>query len=664
MRGAHYLRILGLSLGFAWSVYQLGVGFTRGLPELVFLPLHVLFAVAITMALIPGFRVSNADDGRPRTGGEPDQAPEDAPRNLLEMIVSSLAILLAVLIGVYFFVNSDPISRRIPMVMSLSGMQILIGTCVVLLVLEATRRTAGLGMLIVVSVFILYAMFGEFFPGRLAATPMPFADFIDQQVFTTSGVFGVPTAISATYVFYFVLFAAFLEFSGGGRLFIDLSMRVTKNARGGAAKAAILSSGMIGMSSGSAVANVMSTGVFTIPLMKESGYKPRVAAAAEALASTGGQIMPPIMGAAAFIMANTLGMPYGEIIKAAALPALLYFFIVFAAMDLEARRMGMKPGDLAHAVDERAGYLRRMHLLVPLIYLVYGVVTGRSLMMSALEAIALSVLASWILPETRMGLTRIIHVLAQGGARVISVAVPCAAAGIVVGVVSQTGIGIRFTESLVSISQASLFVGLLVVMLGCLIMGMGLPTTAAYIMAATLFAPALVRMGVEPLAAHFFVFYFACLSMITPPVALASYAAAAVANTSAAATGWTAAVIGMPLFLLPYAFIMDTSLLAQSGLFVTVTHFTTALIGALFFVASTSGFLIARNRMHETALFFVGAAGLFFPSTVTAIAGLALVALGTGSQWYRHNRNSSAQGDDLAPVSGAQTEAKNREERQ
>ncbi len=652
-RLATYMGRLGLALGFCWSVYQLGIGFTRGLPELVFLPLHVLFAVAVTFAFLPAWR-SDAE--------EPEQHSSASfpVRSLPDIATSLLAIVVAVALALYFIVNSEAISRRIPMVMPLDTIQLVVGALVLLLVLEATRRTAGLGMLIVVGAFILYAIFGHLMPGPLASTSMPFADFIDQQVFTTSGVFGVPTAISATYVFYFVLFAAFLEFSGGGRLFIDLSMRVTRHARGGAAKAAILSSGLIGMSSGSAVANVMSTGVFTIPLMKEAGYKPRMAAAAEALASTGGQIMPPIMGAAAFIMANTLGMPYGEIIKAAALPALLYFFVIFVSVDLEARRAGMKPGDLPMH-GHSAGYLRRLHLLIPLIYLVYSVVTGRSLMMSAVEAIGLSIVASWVLPESRLTFLPVINALARGGSRVISVAVPCAAAGIVVGVVSQTGIGIRFTELLVSMSLSSLFLALVVVMIGCLIMGMGLPTTAAYIMAATLFAPALVRLGIEPLAAHFFVFYFACLSMITPPVALASYAAASIAGTSASAAGWTGALVGFPLFLLPFAFVMETSLLGQGEVLTTIVHLATGATGALFFVATTRGFLIVRNNLLESGLFLLGGAGLFFPHTLTAVLGLLAVAAGTMSQLYRAKRISPPLGEKTS-LSGAQNQPQHRED--
>jgi TRAP transporter 4TM/12TM fusion protein len=637
------LRLMGLVLAFFWSVFHLGIGLTTGLPDLVYLPLHVVFAVAISLAIVPAAGVALEGAGNDSQKGS---------RGVIDLVFSFIGVAAAIYIGYYFVANANALSRRIPMVFSLSETQIAIAIVLIGLVLEATRRTAGMGMVIVVSCFILYALFGHYVPGIMASTPMGFDAFLDQQVYTTSGIFGVPTSISATYVFYFVLFAAFLEFSGGGKLFIDLALGVTRRARGGPAKAAVVSSGLMGMTSGSAVANVMSTGVFTIPLMTTAGYSKRMAAATEAMASTGAQIMPPLMGAAAFIMAATLGVPYINIAWAAAIPALLFFTTVFIAVDFEARKRGMVADRSKGGPNALMANLTRLHLLLPLIYLVWSIVTGRSLMMSALEAIGLCVLASWVLPDTRLYPLRLIELLAKGGARVISVAVPCAAAGIVVGVVSQTGIGVRFTEVLVSVSQANLFLALVIVMFGCLVMGMGLPTTAAYIMAATLFAPALVRLGIEPLAAHFFVFYFACLSMITPPVALASYAAASVSGASASATGWLAAWVGLPLFLIPFAFVTDMALLGQEPLLYTLSHIGTALIGVTFFVAALSGFLIIHNKIHESLLFFAGAAGFFFPNLYAALAGAVLIALGVGLQYRRYRASPSERTQEM---SAAQT---------
>lgn len=628
-----YLRMTGLGLAFGWSIFQLAVALSPGLQDMVFLPVHAFFAVAVSLAMAPAWEKA------------PDSANPALPagRGTLDIAFSVVGIVVAVLLATYFIFNADSLSRRIPLVQRLDGLQLAIGIATIIFVLEAARRTAGLGMLVVVVVFIAYGIFGWVLPGGLATTPVALGDFVDQLVFTTNGVFGVPLAVSATYVFYFVLFAGFLEFSGGGRLFIDVALGLTRGARGGPAKAAVIGSGLMGMTSGSAVANVVSTGVFTIPLMKAAGYTPRMAAAVEALASTGAQIMPPLMGAAAFIMANTLGVGYGDIITAAALPALLYFATVFIAVDLEARRRGLKVGaGQAKEVAPTGDYLKRVHLLLPLVYLIYAVVSGRSLMMSALEAMGLVVVVSWFRRETRLYPKDIIEILAKGGSRVISVAVPCAAAGIVVGVVAQTGIGLRFSEFLVGLSSNNVLLALIVVMFGCLVMGMGLPTTAAYIMAATLFAPALIHLGITPIAAHMFVFYFACLSMITPPVALASYAAASVAGTSAMATGWTAALIGIPLFLLPYAFVADPALLGQASILEGAVRFVVALIGMGAFVAAIGGYMLKKNTLPETALLLLGACGVIFPATYANLTGGVLLGLALALQIMRGHKKTGA----------------------
>lgn len=460
------LRNVGFSLAVAWSLFQLGVGLTVGLPDLIFLPIHVGFALAVSFILIPF-----------REGMGHDEEIIVRSRGVIDIATSITAAFAAVAISAYYVLNYEALSLRIPLVDPLTTVQMTVGIALVLLVIEATRRTAGMGMVTVVAIFICYAFFGWALPGSLATSPIGIGEFIDQQVFTTEGIFGSPISISATYVFYFVLFAAFLEISGGGKLFIDMSLHLTRRAKGGAAKAAVVSSALMGMTNGSAVANVMSVGVFTIPLMKKSGYPARFAGAIEALASTGGQIMPPLMGAAAFIMANTLGLSYGHIVIAATIPALLYYVAVFITVDLEARRSSIGGVPAEGGIEE--GYLKRLHLLIPLLYIVYAIVSGHSLMMSALQAIGFVILVSWFSAETRLWPGRIFSILSSGAARVISVAIPCAAAGMIVAVVSQTGIGIRFTEFLVGIAGSSLILALVVVMVGCIVMGMGLPTTAS-----------------------------------------------------------------------------------------------------------------------------------------------------------------------------------------
>lgn len=626
------LHLTGYALAFAWALFQLGIAFGPGLPDMVLLPVHALFAIAVTFALEPGW--SRRSDGGQSVAGVS-----------LDVALNFLVILAALVIGVYFVFSADALSRRIPMFDTLNTMQIVLGVAVILMVLEAARRSAGMGIVVVAVAFIAYALLGSYLPAGFATSPLSLADFVDQMVFGTAGVFGVPLSVSATYVFYFVLFAGFLEYSGGGRLFIDIALRLTRNARGGPAKAAVTGSGLMGMASGSAVANVVSTGVFTIPLMKSAGYTSRMAAAIEALASTGAQIMPPLMGAAAFIMANTLGLPYSDIVIAATLPALLYFCAIFVAVDFEARRRGLVPGagTAGESGEEGESQLKRVHLLIPLVYLVVCVVAGRPLMLSALQSIALVVIVSWIRKSTRLYPKAIVEALIKGSARVINVAVPCAAAGIVVGVVAQTGIGLRFTELLVQVSGDNLIIALTVIMVGCLIMGMGLPTTAAYIMASTLFAPTLTRLGVAPIAAHMFVFYFACLSMITPPVALASYAAASIAGSRPNETGWTAAFVGIPLFLLPYAFVTHLELLGQGGFVMAALRFIWALIGMSAIVSGITGHLLVRNRPVEGwALAFAGVA-ILVPTTASNIAGAVVLAIVVGLQLLRVRNAPSAQ---------------------
>lgn len=617
------LKFVGYSLAVLWAIFQLSLALGPGLPDLVLLPVHTAFALAVTFALVP--HASKAS-----------HTEYTSPLKTAGICFSVLAIGVSLAIGAYFATYADALSRRIPMVHSLSEFQLAIGVMVLALVLEAARRTAGMGIVYVVLTFVAYALLGHHLPGAFASSPLQFAEFIDQIVFGTSGIFGVPISVSASYVFYFVLFAAFLEISGGGRLFIDIALGLTKNARGGPAKAAVTGSALMGMASGSAVANVVSTGVFTIPLMKRAGYSPRMAAAVEALASTGAQIMPPLMGAAAFIMANTLGRPYSDIVVAALLPAILFFATVFIAVDFEARRRGLQAGTGTEDASEIGeSRLMRAHLLIPLVYLVVCVVSGRSLMMSALEAIGLVLLVSWLRKSTRLYPRAIVEALAKGSARVINVAIPCAAAGIVVGVVAQTGIGLRFTEFLVGISGDNLIVVLMVVMVGCLIMGMGLPTTAAYIMAATLFAPAMVRIGVPPIGAHMFVFYFACLSMITPPVALASYAAASVAGSSASGTGWTAAFVGIPLFMLPFAFVTNIALLGEAGILEAGALFIWSLAGVAALVSGITGYLLVRSRTWEKWVLAIGGALVLLPSGPANVVGAAAVLAAFWAQFPR-----------------------------
>ncbi len=605
------LFVTGMLIAGLWSVVQVSFVFMAGYDELVLMPVHLAFALAVTFALVPLVpperKVDEGGDPRPR-------------RNPFDAALSVLAIAASAAIMVFYLLNEDRLALRIPQVDPLTFADEVAGLALVILVVEAARRTAGLGMTIVVLVFIAYAFLGPSLPMGLRHSGLSFDEFIDLQALTTEGIFGVPISVSATYVFYFILFGAFLDVSGGGRLFIDLAVSATGRYRGGAAKAATTGSALMGMTSGSAVANVMGTGIFTIPLMKRTGYTPQVAASVEALASTGGQVMPPLMGAAAFIIAQNLGVPYSQIVTAAIIPAAIYYIAVLVAVDIEARYRRIQPIPAEDMVPVRESMLR-LHLLLPIVYLVYAVMTGRQLMAAAVESIGVVLVVSLFSAATRMGPRAVLKALAEGGSRAIMVAVPCAAAGIIVGVVVQTGVGVRFTELLVGLSRDNLLICLIAVSCGCIIMGMGLPTTAAYIMGATLFAPALHQLGVNALAAHFFVFYFACLSMITPPVALASYAAASIAGASASRVGWTTVRFGLPAFLVPYAFVAEPAMLMEGDLSDAAISFGTALVGVYALAAGNIGFLRRKNRRLESVLLIVAAFALIYPSAWVSLAG-------------------------------------------
>ena len=384
-------------------------------------------------------------------------------------------------------------------------------------------------------------------PGLLAHRGLSLERFIDLQVLSPNGIFGLPIGVSAELVFYFILFGAFLERSGGGELFSDMAYSVTGRVRGGAAKASLVSSALYGTISGSAVANVVVDGMITIPLMKRSGFQPHFAAAVEAVASTGGQIMPPVMGAAAFILAQIVGVSYWQVAIAAAIPAFLYYVALFFAIDFESAKRGLVGLTKAELPDVKTGLKLRIHLIIPLALLVYYIIAGTIMPVTAvLRALAAVVIISFLRRATWMTPARILGALEKGAKESVSVAIPCAVAGIIIGVVINSGLGLKFTDIMLFLSGGYLPVTLILVMIAVIILGMGMPTSAAYLMAAILMAPALINLGVPTLAAHLFIFYFAVISMITPPVALASYAAASIGEADLWKTGIAGMKIAFP----------------------------------------------------------------------------------------------------------------------
>ncbi|MBE6074912.1 MAG: TRAP transporter permease [Selenomonas ruminantium] len=503
-----------------------------------------------------------------------------------------------------------------------------VGLLGILLVIEATRRVVGLPMVCVVLAFLAYAFAGPYMPGVLAHRGLTVSQLVSHLYFTTEGIFGIPLGVSSTFIFLFILFGAYLESTGLGKFFIDLANSIAGWASGGPAKVAVLSSGLMGTVSGSSVANVVGTGSLTIPMMKKLGYHKNFAGAVEAAASTGGQLMPPVMGAAAFLMAEFVGVPYIDIVKAAVVPAFLYFAGVWLGVHFEAKRENLK-GIPRDQLPKITTLIReRGHLAIPLILIVYLLVSGYTPMRAALVAIVLSIVCSALRKSTRMRPIEIVRGLETGARNVLGVLVACAAAGIIIGVVTKTGVGLKLASGLLQLSGGLLLPTMFFTMITAIILGMGVPTTANYVITSTIAAPALVQMGVPVLAAHMFVFYFGIIADVTPPVALAAYAGSGISGGNALKTGINASKLAIAAFIIPYIFVLSPVLLMMEGsvaelLFSTVT----ALAGMIALSSALIGYLAANCLWLERILLVVGGLLMIQPGLLTDAIGLTLFGL-------------------------------------
>lgn len=494
-------------------------------------------------------------------------------------------------------------------------------------VLEMTRRTTGLALTIIAGLFILYGYFGKYLPGLLYHKGYSWPRILT-YLFSLDGILGLPIFVSATYVYIFVVFGSFLRSSGVGDYFIKFANALVGWARGGPAKVAIVSSSLFGTVSGSSAANVVGTGSFTIPMMKSMGYKPHFAAAVEAVASTGGQIMPPVMGAGAFLMAEILGIPYVKVLVAAILPAVLYYIAVYFMVDFEAAKTGLV-GLPKEKLPDRRETFKEIYMFLPLAVLVYFIAIKMvSIVRAGTMALATCILVSWMKKERRMGFKQIINSLSSGALGAIEMAGTCAAAGIVIGIISQTGVGLKFASILLSLSEKSLALALFLSMVVAIILGMGMPTTAAYAICAAVITTGLVKLGAIPLAAHLFVFYFACISAITPPVALAAYAGAAIAKANPNQVGFTAMKLGAAAFIVPYMFVFEPSLLLMGKPQDVILVGISALIGTFSLACSMQGYLFGSNLpMYFRIPLFVSAVLLIKPGLYSDLIGLLTLAV-------------------------------------
>jgi TRAP transporter 4TM/12TM fusion protein len=542
----------------------------------------------------------------------------------------------------------------------LTPLDIVVGIVGILLVFEAGRRIVGLPMIIIAAVFLLYARFGEIMPGALAHRNVTIPQLVNHLFFTIEGMFGIPLGVSASFVFLFLIFAAFIEITGIGKLFIDIGNAIAGWASGGPAKVAVITSALEGMVEGSSVSNVVGSGSFTIPMMKKLGYRAEFAGAVEAAASTGGQIMPPIMGAAAFLMAEYLNIPYLAVAKAAAIPALLYFCGIFAGVHFEAKKLGLKGLSRKELPRFWKILVDQGELFLPLVGIVWLLISGFSLNKVALGAAGLAIAAALIRPivifivlllSGRLvradvpvranrfatagsllgtwvpgGVRAFFGALEKGAKSALGVAVACALAGIIVGVVTKTGLGLKLASALVSVARGNLLLTMFFTMLTSIILGMGVPTTANYIITSTIAAPALLTLGVIPIAAHLFVFYFGIIADLTPPVALAAYAGAAIARGNPFKTGVTATRLAIGAFILPYIFVTAPQLLLVGATPLgMVQAVLTSLIGMTAISAGLTGFLVKKLNWVERILLVGAGLLLVVPGLVTDLIGIIVL---------------------------------------
>ena len=599
------IRKVATALAIAMSLYHLYTA-AFGLPEaMMHRSIHIIF----TLVLIFLLEITR------RSAKERAKSVWDA--FLILIVLAALG---------HVFINYEYVINRYPYVHSLSRWDYWLGIAFTLVLLEAARRRIGWALPLTASAFLLYGIFGHLLPDLIRHTGNSIEVIVDQLYLTTEGIFGIPCGVSATYVILFVIFGAFLEQSGTGQFFMDFATALVGGARGGPGKIACVSSSLFGTISGSAVANVMVDGWLTIPLMKRTGFKHEFAAAVEATASTGGQIMPPVMGAAAFVISEFTGISYINICKHALIPALLYYLALFMAIHFEATKTGLFGIPKAERPNLGRVLLTKGQLLLPLAVIVYFMLAGYTPMYACIYATISVLLVALIRSDTRMGLNKILRSLEHGAMNMLPVAAACACAGIVVGVINLTGLGLKFTSLILYIAGDSLAPALIFTMFAGIILGMGLPTTAAYIVQAALLIPALIKLGVPVIGAHLFVFYFAIISAITPPVAMAVYAAAGISGSNLWRTGLAALKIGATGFIVPYMFVYGPSLLLMGEPLRIILTIITASVGVVVLSAGLMGWFLGEAKPFERGLLLAASVLLIKAGLYTDAVGFVFLA--------------------------------------
>ena len=608
-----------IGLAAAWTIFQLYTAQAGLYDLLIQLPVHVGFAVAL--AFLTGPIPESAAGAAARSGRTRRRWPD------------ALAALLALACAAYYVAHNARLASRMAMVDGLPTTDLAVGVLFVLLLLEAARRHIGPALVVLALAFVVYAFAGPWLPGFLSHGGESFMTLVDGQMFTTGGVFGIPTLVSATFIYLFVVFGGVMSHGGLLRFFTDAALAVAGGTRGGAGKVAVISSGLFGTVNGSAIANAVTTGAFTIPLMMRAGYRPAFAAGVEATASMGGQLIPPVMGAAAFIMAETLGVPYSTVALAAAIPGVLYFVAVGVMVHFEAARQGLPVLARSELPKLRTVLTRDAHLLLGPALLVWFLVEGRSPLFAGFWALVASIVVSQLRRETRIGRREALRILVDSAQSAMPVALACATVGIVVGVVSATGLGLKLAGGIVGLAQGNMLATLLLTMLAALVLGTGLPTSATYIITSIMAAPALVQLGVPKLVAHMFVFYFGILADLTPPTAISTYATASIAGADVWRTQWTAMALALSGFIIPFSFAYDPALMMLgAGPARVVLRTAAATLGIVMLGAGVIGYLRRPARPWERGLLLLGAVLLIFPGWVSDVLGGACLVVVLVSQ--------------------------------
>jgi len=621
---ASLFRLAVTAIAVAMGLYHMWV-IVFGTPEaILFRGMHLLFALTLVFLLYR--RVAARDD-------QPVSDEQKRTDSRMPTPLDYALLVLAIAPIVYLFVNYEYVVTRIYYVDDLSLADKAMAITLTLIVLEATRRVIGWALPITAIVFLAYG---------LLIAKLGLERTLDQLYLTTEGIFGIPLSVSAAYVMVFVLFGSFMERTGTGQLFMDFAMSLTGYSAGGPGKVSVVSSSLFGTISGSAVANVMVDGPISIPLMKRSGFPPHFAAGVEATASTGGQIMPPVMGAAAFVMAEFLGVSYGQVVIWAICPAILYYIACFAAVHFEAKRRGLH--GLPRSELPRLGQVlrERGHLFIPVLTILVVMYSGYSAPLAALAGTLMCFPCAALRKSTRhyVNARNVIEAFVDGARNALGVALACACAGIVIGVVTLSGLGIVFTQFVVGLAQNTLVLALILTMVAGIVLGMGMPTTPAYIILTSLLVPAIIKLGVIPPAAHMFAFYFAVLSAITPPVALAVYAAAGIAKADLWSSGWAAVKVGAAGFIVPFMCVYEPALLMIGDWPAIIQAAVTASFGVLLFAAGLHGYLVTAANLWQRALLVVAGLLLIDPGLATDIAGAVLGLFVAAYQWMTARRNA------------------------